>query len=108
MVAVNGAPRYLADARAAAARLQESTSAGLHARLRERAERLLAGLFTVEIRLDLADQVAIVLRERFVPAASKQAILNVATWKLIDDLAAAWTGRRPAAPVRREAAAVGA
>jgi len=109
MVAVNEAPRYLAETRAASARLQESTSADLYARLTERAERMLEGLFTVEIRLDLADQVAIVLRERFAPARAKQAILNVATWKLIDDLATAWSGRRrAAAPVRKEAMAVGA
>ena len=104
MFAVNQAPRYLQETKDASARLQESTSADLYARLVERAERMLEGLFTVEIRLDLADQVAIVLRERVVPARAKQAILNVATWKLIDDLAGAWSGRRRAAPARREVA----
>jgi hypothetical protein len=106
MFAVNEAPRYLAEAKAAAARLQESTSADLYARLVERAERLLEGLFTVDIRLDEADQVAIVWRERFVPARAKQAILNVATWKLIDDLAGAWSGRRRPAAVEKKEAAV--
>jgi hypothetical protein len=107
MFPVSEAPRYLAETRAAVARLQESTSADQYKRLVERAERQLDGLFTVDIRLDPEDQVRIALRERFVPARVKQAILNVATWKLIDDLAGAWTGRRREIPARKEAATVG-
>ena len=107
MFAVKEAPRYVAETRAAAARLQETTTPERYATLLERADRLLAGLCTVEIRLDDEIQRLIALRERFDPARVKQAILNVATWALIDGLAAAWTGRRvPAPAVRREPAMV--
>ena len=106
MFPVNEAPRYVAETRAAAARLQESTTPVQYARLVERAERLVAGLFRIEIRLDGDLQALIALRERFEPARVKQAILNVATWALIAGLADQWTGRTPSVPVRKEAVAV--
>lgn len=102
MFAVSEAPRYVAETRAAAARLQESTTPEQYGTLLERAERLVEGLFTVEIRLDEEIQRLIALRERFDAVRVKQAILNVATWALIDGLASAWTGR-PAAAGRKVA-----
>jgi hypothetical protein len=93
MFAVNRAPGYVAETNAAAARLQEQTTPDQYARLVERAERLLAGLFTVETNVDPELQVRIALRERFEAPRVKQAILNVATWQLIRDLAEAWSVR---------------
>lgn len=112
MFAVSKAPGYLAETRAALARLEESTTPDQMAALRARAERLLAGLFTVEILLEDEIQVAIALREKFEPARVKQAILNVATWRLIETLAGRWSGKAAAvgkassapAPKAREAA----
>ena len=106
MFAVSEAPRYVAETKAAAARLQESTTPERYATLLERAERLLSGLFTVEIRLDEEIQRLIALRERFDAARTKQAILNVATWALIEGLAASWTGRRAVVPAARQEAAM--
>jgi hypothetical protein len=108
MFAVSKAPGYLAETRAALARLEESTTPEQMAALRGRAERLLAGLFTVEILLEDEIQVAIALREKFEPARVKQAILNVATWRLIEDLAGKWSGaaRPAAAPGKKEVAVV--
>ena len=102
MFAVDKAPAYLAETCAAAARLQEQTTQEQYARLVERADRLVDGLFTVETHVDPELQVKIALRERFEAPRVKQAILNVATWQLIRDLAGAWDVRsRKAAPVRR-------
>jgi len=103
MFAVSEAPRYVAETRAAAARLQESTTAEQYETLLARAERMVAGLFTVEIRLDDELQRLIALRERFDAPRVKQAILNVATWALIEGLASAWSGRRGAVVERKEA-----
>ncbi len=103
MFAVSRAPQYLAETRAAVARLEESTTPEQLAALRVRAERLLGGLFTVEILLEDEIQVAIALREKFEPVRVKQAILNVATWRLIESLAGKWSGKPVAAPARKEA-----
>ena len=97
---MNRAPAYVAETRAAAARLQEQTTPEQYARLVERAERLVDGLFTVETNVDPELQVKIALRERFEAPRVKQAILNVATWQLIRDLAASWSVRSQA-PARR-------
>lgn len=104
MFAVNRAPQYLAETRAAVARLEESTTPAQYAALRARAEGLVGGLFTVEIHLEEEIQTLIALREKFEPARVKQAILNVATWRLIETLAGKWSGKEVAAPARKEAA----
>jgi hypothetical protein len=101
MFAVSKAPGYLAETRAAMARLEESTTPEQLNLLKARAEALVGGLFTVEILLEDEIQVAIALREKFEPARVKQAILNVATWRLIEDLAGRWTGAK--VPARKEA-----
>ncbi len=99
MFAVDKAPVYVAETHRAAARLQEQTTPEQYARLVARAERLLEGLFTVETNVDPDLRIRIALRERFEPARVKQAILNVATWQLVRDLAGAWSVRsRPAVP----------
>ena len=103
MFAVSRAPGYLAETRAAVARLEESATPEQMAALRARAGRLVAGLFTVEIHLEEEIQVDIALREKFEPARVKQAILNVATWRLIETLAGKWSGKPVAAPARKEA-----
>ena len=107
MFSVDRAPRYVAETRAAAARLQEQTTPDQYAALAERAERLLDGMFTVETNVDPELRVKIALREKFEPARVKQAILMVATWQLISDLAAAWSVRKNplTTPVRSLAAA---
>lgn len=97
MFAVSKAPRYLAETRAAVARLEESTTPDQYAALKARAERLVGGLFTVEILLEDEIQIEIALREKFEPARVKQAILVVATWRLIESLAGKWSGRPVAA-----------
>ena len=104
MFAVSRAPQYLAETRAAVARLEASTTPDQYAALRARAERLVGGLFTVEILLEDEVQTEIALREKFEPARAKQAILNVATWRLIETLAGRWSGR----PVPGRAAFAGA
>lgn len=101
MFAVEKAPKYLEETDRAVARLQEQTTPGQYAALVRRAERLLEGLFRVEIQLDHETMVKIALRERFVPARVKQAILMAATQKLIADLAAAWDVRRAPTPARK-------
>lgn len=98
MFAVSRAPQYLAEARAAAARLQASTTPEQYAALWARAERLVGGLFTVEVRLEDEIQALVALREKFDPARAKQAILVVATWRLIEELAGKWSGTPAAAP----------
>ena len=108
MFSVDRAPRYAAETCAAAARLQEQTTAGQYAALVERAERLLDGLFTVETNVDPELQMKIALREKFEPARVKQAILMVATWQLINDLANAWSVRKTAVPVARPMVAAAA
>lgn len=97
MFAVDRAPTYVAETNAAAARLQEQTTPDQYARLVERAERLVDGLFTVETNVDTELQVRIALRERFEAPRVKQAILNVATWQLIRDLVDSWSVRQKAA-----------
>jgi len=107
MFSVDRAPRYVAEAVAGAARLQEQTTPEQYAALVDRAHRLLDGMFSVETNVDPELQLRIALREKFEPARVKQAILMVATWRLISDLAAAWSVRKApvAAPVRALAAA---
>jgi hypothetical protein len=108
MFSVDRAPFYVAETLAAAARLQEQTSAEQYARLVARAERILDGLFTVETNVDPELQVKIALRERFETPRVKQAILNVATWQLIRDLADAWSVRSRKAVPRPSPAALSA
>jgi len=98
MFSVDRAPRYVAETVAAAARLQEQTSTEQYAALVGRAERLLDGMFSVETNLSPDLQVRIALREKFEPARVKQAILMVATWKLINDLANSMSVRKTPAP----------
>lgn len=108
MFSVDQAPRYVAETCAGAARLQEQTTAEQYAALVERAERLVDGMFTVETNVDPEVRVKIALREKFEPARVKQAILMVATWQLIRDLANAWSVRKaPAAAPARAMAALG-
>ena len=103
MFSVDRAPRYVAETAAAAARLQEQTTPDQYAALVERAERLVDGMFTVETNVDPELQRKIALREKFEPARVKQAILMVATWQLINDLASAWNVRKQPVPVRAAA-----
>ena len=107
MFSVDRAPRYVTETCAAAARLQEQTTPDQYAALVDRAERLLDGMFRVETNVDPELQVRIALREKFEPTRVKQAILMVATWQLISELAAAWSVRRTpvAAPARALATA---
>ena len=100
MFSVDRAPRYVAETWAAAARLQEQTTPDQYAALVERAQRLVDGMFTVETNVDLELQTKIALREKFEPARVKQAILMVATWQLINDLANAWSVRKTAVAAR--------
>ena len=97
MFSVDRAPRYVAETCAAAARLQEQTTPDQYAALAERAERLLDGMFTVETNVDPELQMKIALREKFEAARVKQAILMIATWQLINSLAASMSVRK--APV---------
>ena len=107
MFSVDRAPRYVTETCAAAARLQEQTTPDQYAALVDRAERLLDGMFRVETNVDPELQVRIALREKFEPARVKQAILMVATWQLISELAASWSVRKTpaAAPARALATA---
>ena len=106
MFSVDRAPRYMAETFAAAARLQEQTTPEQYAALIERAERLVDGMFTVETNVDPELQMKIALREKFEPARAKQAILMVATWQLINDLANAWSVRKTPVPAGARPAAV--
>lgn len=102
MFNVDRAPRYVADACAGAARLQEQTTPAQYAALVERAERLLVGMFRVETRVDPDLQVRIALREKFDAERTKQAILLVATWQLVHGLSNAMNVRTaPAAAAAR-------
>lgn len=105
MFDVEKAPAYVAETAAAVARLQEMAPAGRYAALVERAERLLEGMFTVETNVDPGLCVRIAIRERFVAARVKQAILMVATWRLIRELADGWSVGKPRAAVSRPAPA---
>ena len=98
MFSMDRAPRYVAETCAAAARLQEQTTPEQYAALAERAARLVDGMFTVETNVDPELQAKIALREKFEPARVKQAILMVATWQLINDLANSWSVRKAPAP----------
>ena len=102
MFSVDRAPQYAAETAVSAARLQEQTTPEQYAALVERAERLLDGMFTVETNVDPGLQVRIALREKFEAARVKQAILMVATWQLVRDLANAWSVKKApmAAPAR--------
>src|SRR5581483_4790308 len=105
MFSVDRAPRYLAEARAGAARLQETTTPAQYEALAERARRLLDGMFRVETNVDPEIQVLVALREKFDAARTKQAILLVATWQLIRGLSTAMNVRTaPAAAPARPAA----
>src|ERR1043165_8847670 len=99
MFSVDRAPRYVTETCAAAARLQEQTTPDQYAALVDRAERLLDGMFRVETNVDPELQVRIALREKFEPARVKQAILMVATWQLVRDLANAWSVKKTPASV---------
>ena len=96
---------YVEETLAAAARLQEQTTPGQYAVLARRAERLLDGLFTVEVHLARDLMVKIALRERFVPDRVERAVLAVATRRLVADLADAWSVWRRPAPVAEPAMA---
>ncbi len=98
MFSADRAPRYVAETLAGAARLQEQTTPDQYAALVERADRLVDGMFTVETNVDHELQLKVALREKFDAARTKQAILMVATWQLISDLASAWSIRRSTAP----------
>ena len=107
MFNVDRTPRYVAEARAGAARLQEQTTPEQYAALVERAGRLLDGMFRVETRVDPDLQVLIALREKFDAGRTKQAILLVATWQLIHGLSDAMNVRTaPAAASPTRAAAL--
>ena len=71
-----------------------------------RAQRLVDGMFSVETNVDPELQMKIALREKFEPARAKQAILMVATWQLINDLANAWSVRKTPVPAGARPAAV--
>lgn len=103
MVAVERTPGYVAETRAAVARLQEMTTPAQYEALVGRAERLVEGLFSVEVRLERELMVKIALRERFERERVKRAILSVATWRLIEGLADGWSVRKR--PARRPVAA---
>jgi hypothetical protein len=90
MFGVKEAPGYVREARLSAARLEEQTTPDQYGALKERALRLLEGLFTVDIPVDPDLMVKIALRERFVAPRIKQAIIMVATHQLIANLAASW------------------
>jgi hypothetical protein len=90
MFGVTAAPAYVRETRQSAARLEEQTTPEQYRALKERALRLIEGLFTVEIPLDPELMVKIALRERFVAPRIKQAILMVATHQLIANLGASW------------------
>jgi hypothetical protein len=98
MFSVDRAPRYVAETAVSAARLQEQTTPAQYALLVERAERLLDGMFTVETNVDPDLQVRVALREKFEAARVKQAILMIATWQLINSLAASMSVRKVPAP----------
>jgi len=98
MFSVDRAPRYVAEACAASARLQEQTTPEQYAALVGRAERLLDGMFTVETNVDPDLQVRVALREKFEATRVKQAILMIATWQLISSLAASMSVRKAPAP----------
>lgn len=98
MFSIDRAPQYVAESGAAAARLQEQTTVDQYAALLGRADRLLDGLFTVETNVDPELQRKVALREKFEPARVKQAILMIATWQLIHQLASAWSVRKAAVP----------
>ncbi len=98
MFSVDQAPRYVRETQAAAARLQEMTSPERYDALVGRAERMLEGLFTVETNVEPELQAKIAIRERFDSARAKQAILMVATWRLVRDLAEAWGLKKRAVP----------
>jgi hypothetical protein len=102
MFSIDRAPRYVAEAGAGSARLQETTTPEQYAALVDRARRLLDGMFRVETNVDPELQVRIALREKFDAARVKQAILMVATWQLVRGLADAWNVRKApaAAPAR--------
>jgi hypothetical protein len=106
MFSVDRAPRYVAETCAAAARLQEQTTPEQYAALVERAQRLVDGMFSVETNVDPELQMKIALREKFEAARAKQAILMVATWQLINDLANAWSVRKTPVPARPAAVLV--
>ena len=108
MFSVDSAPRYVAEAVAGAARLQEQTTPEQYSALVERAEFVIDEMFTVETNVNVELQVKIALREKFDAPRVKQAILMVATWQLINDLAGAWSLRKKAAVPARTAALVAA
>ena len=103
MFSVDRAPLYVAETCAAAARLQEQTTPEQYAALAERAARLVEGMFSVDTHVDPELQMKIALREKFEAARVKQAILMVATWQLVNDLANAWNVRKAPLPAAARA-----
>lgn len=101
MVSVDRVPGYLAETLATVARIQEQTTPEEYAALASRARRLVERLFTIEVNLDSDLMARVALHERLAPARARQAILMVATWKLIRDLAEGWSVRKTR-PVKRE------
>jgi hypothetical protein len=87
MFAADRAPRYVEETAVMAARLQERTTPAQYAALAARAGRLLEGLFTIDVHVPPDVQLKIALREKFDPARTKQAILMVATWRLLQGFA---------------------
>ena len=108
MFSIDRAPQYVAETGAANARLQEQTTPEQYAALVDRAQRLLDGMFSVETNVDPDLQVRVALREKFEPARVKQAILMVATWQLVRDLANAWSVKKAPTPVPTRALALAA
>lgn len=106
MFSIDRAPRYVAETCAASARLQEQTTPEQYGALVERARRLVDGMFTVETNVDPDLQVRIALREKFEAPRVKQAILMVATWQLVNDLANAWNVRKAPAVAQAPAGAL--
>ena len=94
MFPVEQAARYVRETAMTAARLQEHTTPERYAALVRRAERLLDGMFQVDVQLEPELMVKIALREKFVAERVERAILMVATWQLIGRLAAKWSARR--------------
>lgn len=106
MFAADRAPRYVEETAIMAARLQEQTTPAQYEALAARASRLVAGLFSLDTGVPFEIQVKIALREKFDPARTKQAVLMVATWQLIEHFSTAKSLRAAPAAVRHPRPAV--
>ena len=103
MFPIEQAAKYVGDTATSAARLQEHTTPERYAALVRRAERMLDGMFYVDVQVEPDLMVKIALREKFVAERVERAILMVATWRLIGRLATKWSAHRTP---RRKAARV--